>query len=108
MIVPKIPLTRRPPVFFVAGFLPTVLYLGFIGLPLVGLVVQAIIGEGIVDALTGTLVVDAMLVTLVSSLTTVVIIFIVGTPLAYVIARTNFRGKRIVDITIEFPSMLRF
>ena len=106
MIVPKIPLTRRPPVFFVAGFLPTVLYLGFIGLPLVGLVVQAIIGEGIVDALTGTLVVDAMLVTLVSSLTTVVIIFIVGTPLAYVIARTNFRGKRIVDITIEFPLVL--
>ena len=39
--------------FFIAGFIPTVLYLSFIGLPLVGLVLKAITSEGLIDALTG-------------------------------------------------------
>jgi len=104
--VPNVVQTGKQSPFFIAGFIPTVLYLSFIGLPLVGLVLKAITSEGLIDALTGSLVIDAMLVTLVSSLTTVVIIFIVGTPLAYVIARAQFPGKRIVDITIEFPLVL--
>ena len=96
---------RKSP-FFVAGFFPTVLYLGFIGLPLVGLVVKALMGDGVVDALTGNLVIKAMLVTLVTSLITTFIIFLFGTPLAYTIARNDFPGKRIVDIAIEFPLVL--
>ena len=78
MRVPNVVQTGKQSPFFIAGFIPTVLYLSFIGLPLVGLVLKAITSEGLIDALTGSLVIDAMLVTLVSSLTTVVIIFIVG------------------------------
>lgn len=51
-------------------------------------------------------VIDTIVTTMGAGLATVIILLFLGTPLAYVLARTDFRGKGIVEAIIDIPLML--
>jgi len=49
---------------------------------------------------------DALLLSLSTSLIALVVIVIIGTPIAYVLARWRFPGDRIVDALVDLPIIL--
>lgn len=51
-------------------------------------------------------VINSILLTMGAGLNAVIILVIIGTPLAYVLARENFPGKGIVEALIDLPLML--
>ena len=51
-------------------------------------------------------VIEAILITMVAALVAVVFLVIFGTPLAYVLARSTFRGKGIVENIVDIPLAL--
>jgi molybdate/tungstate transport system permease protein len=51
-------------------------------------------------------VINAIAVTMGAGLNAVLILLVIGTPLAYVLARTDFRGKGVVEGIVDMPIML--
>ena len=51
-------------------------------------------------------VIDAIVLTMVAGLNAVLLLIIFGTPLAYILARTDFRGKGLVESIVDIPVML--
>ena len=51
-------------------------------------------------------VIESVLLTLGAGLNTVILLLIIGTPLAYVLARVNFRGKGFIEGLVDLPVML--
>lgn len=93
---------RRPPALLVA--------LGVIGLsvfviPLVGLLARVPWGK-LPELVSSELVIDALRLSLVTSLTATAISALVGVPLAWVMARTDFPGRSIVRALITLPLVL--
>jgi molybdate/tungstate transport system permease protein len=54
----------------------------------------------------GSKVVGSIIITMGAGLNAVVILILLGTPLAYVLARTDFRGKGMVESLVDLPIML--
>lgn len=50
--------------------------------------------------------VDALLLSIKTTLTSLAILIVVGTPAAYVLARREFPGKRVVDSLVDLPIVL--
>ena len=93
----------RRPGWLVAGGLPTALFLLFIGLPLLALFIRAFGEEGFWGSLGGETVLSALRLSFITSLITVAIVAVVGTPLAYYLARSRFKGRGLIDAFIELP-----
>ena len=89
-----------------AGAAATLLYLGFIGLPVLALLVRAAQQESFLDSLTSNLAVQALRLSLVTSAVSMVIVVLVGTPFAYLLARSNSVLLRAVDTLVELPIVL--
>lgn len=51
-------------------------------------------------------VIDAIVLTMAAGLNAVLLLLIFGTPLAYILARTDFRGKGLVESIVDIPVML--
>ncbi|TAH49131.1 MAG: molybdate ABC transporter permease subunit [Chloroflexota bacterium] len=76
----------------------------FLSLPLVALVVRALpLG---LDAWLAPATLDALQLSLITASLATLIAFGVGTPVAFLLARENFRGKKIVDTLIDLPMVL--
>lgn len=58
------------------------------------------------QSLQGSIVPDAIYLSFVTTLLTVIVTLIFGTPLAYILARWRFRGRRIVNVLVELPIVL--
>jgi molybdate transport system permease protein len=78
---------------------------GFISLPLLSLVIWTV-NEGSWQAITSPVTMDALLLSLQTTAITMAIIFIIGTPAAYVLARAEFPGKRLVNNLVDIPAVL--
>jgi molybdate transport system permease protein len=78
---------------------------GFISLPLLSLVIWTV-NEGSWQAITSPVAMDALLLSLQTTAITMAIIFIIGTPAAYVLARAEFPGKRLVNNLVDIPAVL--
>jgi molybdate transport system permease protein len=80
------------------------LFLVFLGLPLLALVLRAVPfnAEGWLSNRTF----DALQLSLVTASISAILAIIVGTPVAYFLAREDFRGKAIVDALIDVPMVL--
>ena len=78
---------------------------GFISLPLLSLVIWTV-NEGSWQAITSPVAMEALLLSLQTTAITMVIIFIIGTPAAYVLARAEFPGKRLVNNLVDIPAVL--
>jgi molybdate transport system permease protein len=78
---------------------------GFISLPLLSLVLWTV-NEGSWRAMASPVAVDALLLSARTTAITMGIIFVVGTPAAYVLARAEFPGKRALDTLVDIPAVL--
>ncbi|HEX2741852.1 MAG TPA: molybdate ABC transporter permease subunit, partial [Rubrobacter sp.] len=78
---------------------------GFISLPLLSLVVWTI-DEQAWRAMASPTAVDALLLSIRTTVITMLILLVVGTPAAYVLARVNFRGNRVINTLIDIPVVL--
>ena len=78
---------------------------GFISLPLLSLVVWTVDKEAW-RAMGSPVAVDALLLSIRTTAVTMAILLVVGTPAAYVLARANFRGNRVVNTLIDVPVVL--
>ena len=78
---------------------------GFISLPILSLVVWTI-SEDSWRAMVSPVARDALLLSMRTTAISMFIIVLVGTPAAYVLARMDFRGKRLVDALVDIPAVL--
>ena len=91
-----------------AGAVATIIYVLFIGLPIVALLVRAGQEDGFLAGLTGPLVLQALKLTVITSLVSLAIVVVLGTPFALLLARrgpTN-RLLRVIDTFVELPIVL--
>ncbi len=82
------------------------LFVAFLFVPLTALVWRAMDSGELSDNLTSSLVLDSLRLSAITSTVTLAIAILVGTPLAYVLARYQFPGKTIVDLLIDLPIVL--
>jgi molybdate transport system permease protein len=78
----------------------------FLGLPVAALVLRALGSGAIADALTSPSVTDALGLSLVTTSVSLVLTIVLGLPLAVVLARRRFPGKRLVEALIDLPIVL--
>jgi molybdate transport system permease protein len=91
--------------FAVALALATALALGFLLLPLIAIFLRVPPGD-LVSQLGSDVALDAIVVTLKTTLVAQVLILVVGTPAAYLIASRRFRGRPFVITLVELPLVL--
>src|SRR5689334_11638613 len=77
-------------------------------LPLAAVVAQSFTNgwSGFWDAVTSPQALQALRLTVVSSLAATLINTVMGTLIAWVLVRDNFRGKRLVEVLIDIPFAL--
>ena len=78
---------------------------GFISLPILSLVIWTV-NEGSWRAMGSPVALDALLLSAQTTVITMGIIFAIGTPAAFVLARAEFPGKRLVNALIDIPAVL--
>ena len=85
---------------------PAILAVAFFSIPIVALVWRAAASGELADNVTSELVLDSLRISAITSTVTLVVAIIVGTPLAYLLARRQFRGKIVVDLLLDLPIVL--
>jgi molybdate transport system permease protein len=86
--------------------LPAALFVLFVAVPLVALVYRAVESGQLWSSLRQPIIRDALRISLTTSLATVVLVVLLGTPLAYLLARTRFPGQQVVETLIDLPMVL--
>jgi len=89
----------------IALVLPAALGLAFLALPMVGMLVRTPWG-GLPRQLAEPAVVDALRLSLVCATSATMLCLACGVPLAWLLARTRFRGQRIVRALVTVPLVL--
>jgi len=82
-----------------------VLLAGFVSLPILSLVIWTV-SEQSWRAMASPVALDALLLSARTTAVTMGIIFVVGTPAAFVLARAEFLGKRLVNTLVDIPAVL--
>jgi molybdate transport system permease protein len=85
--------------------IPGLLVVAFLGLPLLALFLRAVGEDFFTYALSDTAL-AALKLSLFTSLTSVVVSLLVGTPLAYTLARWDFSGRATLELLIDLPVVL--
>lgn len=78
----------------------------FLALPVTGLVLRAIGSPALGAALGSSAVLGALSLSLVTTAASLAIIVVVGTPLAFLLARRHFRGAWLVEVLVDLPLVL--
>lgn len=93
---------RRPPAVFVAlGTLGALIFI----IPLLGLL-QKTPWSDLPELLTSDIVLDALRLSLISSVAATMIALVLGVPLAWLLARVSFPGRRFVRAVVTLPMVL--
>jgi molybdate transport system permease protein len=92
---------------FASGFGVAALALlaGFIALPILSLLIWTV-SNSAWQEMTSPAAVDALLLSARTTGISMIIILLVGTPAAYVLARYDFPGKRVVNTLVDLPAVL--
>jgi molybdate transport system permease protein len=85
---------------------PALLFVAFLGVPVGALVWRAAAGGELGDNITSSLVLDSLRLSAITSTVTLAVAVLVGTPLAYLLARRDFPGKMLVDLLLDLPIVL--
>jgi molybdate transport system permease protein len=93
---------RVSPAFWLAG----AALLLFLTVPLVALVLRAFEENDSLDVVTSSTVRQAIRLTFVTSFISLAIVLLLGTPLAYALARGRVPGRRLIDTIIDLPMVL--
>jgi molybdate transport system permease protein len=83
-----------------------VVFATFLGLPVLVLVVRAAAGGSLARSFVSPAVLDAVTLSLLTTTVSLLLTVAVGLPLAFVLARRSFPGKRLVEIVIDLPIVL--
>lgn len=87
--------------------LPGAVYVVFIvGLPLVALTWRVLGAGRFVESVSHPLVTQALWLSFVTASASTLLAVVLGTPLAYLLARSRFAGKRFVDTLVDLPIVL--
>jgi molybdate transport system permease protein len=78
---------------------------GFVSLPLLSLVVWTV-DNAAWRAMASPVAVDALLLSIRTTAVTMAVLLVVGTPDAYVLARANFGGNRVLNTLIDVPVVM--
>jgi molybdate transport system permease protein len=78
---------------------------GFVSLPFVSLLLWTA-SENAWRAMASPVAIDALLLSIKTTSVSLAIILILGTPAAYVLARAEFPGKKVVETLIDIPAVL--
>ena len=81
------------------------LFAGVISLPILILALWTV-DENAWRAMASPVARDALLLSMRTTAISMFIVVLVGTPAAYVLARADFRGKRLVDALVDIPAVL--
>jgi molybdate transport system permease protein len=84
---------------------PGLLLTLLLGLPLVALFFRAAGNQFLVDAVSSPAL-EALRLSLVTSLISVTVSVLVGTPLAYMLARWDFPGRPVLELLVDLPVVL--
>ena len=87
-------------------YLLSALALLFLGLPVLALLLRAISSGALGSALSGGAVLDALLLSLSSTFVSLAVVVVLGTPLAFVLARVRFRGSALAEALVDLPIVL--
>ena len=87
-------------------FFPLLLLLIFLISPLAAIFLKVRVQEGLWDTLRQPIVTEALRLSVVTSLSSLCLAVVLGTPLAYLLARHRFRGAALVDTLIDLPMVL--
>jgi molybdate transport system permease protein len=82
-----------------------VLLAGFISLPLLSLIIWTV-NRVAWRAMASPVAVDALFLSVRTTAMTMAILLLIGTPAAYVLARVDFRGSRVINTLIDIPVVL--
>ena len=82
------------------------LFAVFLGLPVVTLVARAILDGSLATAITSRVVLGALSLSLVTTAISLAISVSLGLPLAFVLARRQFRGKGWLEAVVDLPIVL--
>ena len=85
---------------------PALLFAAFVALPLLALILRAAMTGNLLQQLAQPIVLSALRLSALTSLASLLIIVLVGTPTAYLLARSTFPGKRLLDVFIDVPLAL--
>ncbi|HZQ38415.1 MAG TPA: ABC transporter permease [Dehalococcoidia bacterium] len=86
--------------------LPAVVFVLFVAVPLGALVLRAAQSGQLLESLAQPAIHDALRLSLITSLLTAAIVVLLGTPLAYLLARRQFPGKALIDTLVDLPMVL--
>jgi molybdate transport system permease protein len=91
----------------VAIFAPAaLLFVAFMAIPLVTMFWRAIESGQLAENITSDFVIDAMRLSAITSTAALLITLLLGTPVAYILARRDFPGKIFVDLLVDLPIVL--
>lgn len=82
------------------------LALAFLALPVVALLLRAIDSGVLLAALASGAVLDALVLSLSSTAVSLFVVIALGVPLAFVLARSSFRGKALAEALVDLPIVL--
>lgn len=88
------------------ALLPVLLVVTFLTLPVLAIFLKALPQEGIREALRQPVVKEALRLSLITSLSSLVLVILFGTPVAYLLARYRFPGAALLDTLIDLPMVL--
>ncbi len=94
----RLPASRMRLIFLLLG----IVILAFITVPILKMVLASE-PSVLLDTLLDSQVTASILLTLYAALIATIIGFILGVPLAYLLAKSNFRGKRLIEGLIDLP-----
>jgi molybdate transport system permease protein len=77
-----------------------------LGLPVLALLARAVLNGSLVATVALGPVTDALLLSLVTTAASILLMVIIGTPLALLLARRRFRGSAILETVIDLPIVL--
>ena len=78
----------------------------FLALPVLTLVVRAILGGGIAGAIGSESVRSALALSLITTAASLALTLVLGTPLAFLLARRRFRGVSVLETIVDLPIVL--
>jgi molybdate transport system permease protein len=87
-------------------FLPLLLLLTFLVLPVTAIFLRVLPQTGVWETLQRPVVTEALRLSFITSLGSLFLALLCGTPIAYLLARYRFRGAALVDTLIDLPMVL--
>ena len=75
----------------------------FLGLPVFAIIERALRNSDVIDVASSSEVIQALRLSFETTAISLALVILLGTPLAYLLARSQFPGHEVVDALINFP-----